>query len=104
MPVENLNDNERLALIGIGAGAFGWLFKVALPKLFGMTRARVVKLEAENGRLERALGHALSAIEILLVAMELPQDRRTEHVDRAKAKVREAQQLWAAEAVCEVRS
>lgn len=103
MPIDNLNEAERITLITIGAGAIGWLFKVALPKLFGLTRARVVKLEAENDRLERALGHALSAIEILLVAMELPQERRTAHVDRAKALVKEAQQLWAAPDACGVR-
>lgn len=104
MPLDNMSEGERIALIGIVGGAIGWLFKVAIPKLFGMTRARVVKLEAENDKLERALGHALSAIEVLLVAMELQQDRRGAHVERAKELVKEAQQLWASPIVCEVRS
>jgi hypothetical protein len=102
VPIDNMSEGERLAAMTFGAGAIGWLFKVAIPKVFGMTRARVVKLEAENDRLERALGHALSAIEILLVAMEVPQDRRGAHVERAKAFVTEAQQLWTAPDACGV--
>lgn len=104
MPIDNLNEGERLAVITLGAGAIGWLFKVAIPKVFGLTRARVTTLEAENARLERALGHALSAIEILLVAMEVPQDRRGDHVERAKGLVKEAQKLWAAPDACAVRA
>lgn len=93
MPIDNLNEAERITLITIGAGAIGWLFKVAIPKLFGMTRARVTQLETKNDALELALAHMLSAFEILLVAIELPQDARGQHVDRAKGFVKEAQKL-----------
>lgn len=99
MPIDNMSEAERITIIAAAIGAIGWLFKVAIPKLFGMTRARVTTLEGENARLERALGHALSAIEILLVAMEVPQDRRGDHVERAKGLVKEAQKLWAADAL-----
>ncbi len=103
MPVENMSEGERLALIGIGGTAIGWLFKVAIPKVFGMTRARVTSLEAKNDNLELALAHMLSAFEILLVAIELPQERRTAHVERAKGFVKEAQKLRLPDA-CGVKS
>lgn len=93
MPIDNISEAERITIIAAALGAIGWLFKVAIPKVFGMTRARVTQLEAKNDSLELALAHMLSAFEILLVAIELPQDARGQHVDRAKSFVKEAQKL-----------
>lgn len=92
--LDPLNSNERVWLLTAIAGGIAWVFKVAIPKVFGMTKSRVQNLEDENDRLKSALRSALSAIEVLLVAMELPEGGRHRHVDRAKKLVEEARELW----------
>lgn len=79
--------------MGAVGGALAWFGRDFLPGIFGSRRRRQRSIEQENDVLRASLSQAVAAIELLLVAVELPEDKRHSHISRARALAEDAKAI-----------